>query len=286
MSPVLRQIAKASGQSANERYLLCSFRGLQSTFPRWRLDVRRVDALSITSSRSPTIIATCWTMSTLEEYVDRLSNLASSICTSASAAGRSTDNGQDPSSSAGPFTRAVLETPLGDLIRDIDESEIGLFTLVQPSTHSAAPTPQEDAPVQKAEIARVSLPVATPLRRPPPASSYRREDGQRPGDHEPEVYANAALKFLDRYQSIRHMPRYQEQAEHIIGELSAVRRSLSSLNEELKQAGSSSSSKSQLSPRSLAQEEERRIAATQARINELKERKEALLHKQQLPSST
>lgn len=33
-----------------------------------------------------------------------------------------------------PFTRANLDTraPLGDLIRDIDPSEIGLFTLVQP----------------------------------------------------------------------------------------------------------------------------------------------------------
>lgn len=134
-------------------------------------------------------------MSNLADYVERLSHIASSLATSASSIGRSTDNGQNP---AGPFTRAVLDTPLGDLIRDIDTSEIGLFTLVQPSTHARAQTPQDDAPTQKAEVARVSLPVATPLRRPPAASDYRRQDGQRQGEYDPEVYANAALKFLDR----------------------------------------------------------------------------------------
>lgn len=137
-------------------------------------------------------------MSSLTDYVDRLSSLASSIRTSACAAGRSTDNVSLPSSSAGPFTRAVLETPLGDLIRDIDPSEIGLFTIVQPSTHATAQTTEEDAPVQKAEIARVTFPVATPLRRPPSTMHPRRDDGQKPGEYEPEVYANAALKFLDR----------------------------------------------------------------------------------------
>ena len=118
----------------------------------------------------------------------------------ASAAGRQEDRGPiaSGSTSAGPFTRAVLETPLGDLIRDIDPSELGLFTLVQPSQHAGAYVPQEEggASGSKTEIARVALPIATPLRRPP--AMRKREGGQKPGEHEPEVYAHAALKFLDR----------------------------------------------------------------------------------------
>ena len=136
-------------------------------------------------------------MSNLTDYVERLSNIASTIANPAIAVRRLPDSGQE-SSSTGPFTRAVLQTPLGDLIRDIDPSEIGLFTLVQSSTHARPQTPQEDAPRQTVEVARVSLPVATPLRKPPSASNYRRQDGQRPGEYEPEIYANAALKFLDQ----------------------------------------------------------------------------------------
>ena len=132
-------------------------------------------------------------MSSLADPIDRLSAIANSI----RANSRSQDENASSSDFPGPFTRAVLETPLGDLIRDIDPSEIGLFTLVQPSQHPASFSAQEDHNIaQKAEITRIALPIATPLRRPP--ATYRREDGQKPGEHEPEVYAHAALKFLDR----------------------------------------------------------------------------------------
>ena len=137
-------------------------------------------------------------MSALSDHVDRLANLADAIRSNATAAGRHEDERRAASgSSAGPFTRALLQTPLGDLIRDIDPSELGLFTIVQPTQHAAPYIAQEDAPAgPKAEIARVALPIATPLRRPP--ANYKREQGQKPGEHEPEVYAHAALKFLDR----------------------------------------------------------------------------------------
>lgn len=63
-------------------------------------------------------------MAALAEHIDRLSHIAQSIrAASSPALGRTIP---------GPFTRAILDTPLGDLIRDIDPSEIGLFTLVQP----------------------------------------------------------------------------------------------------------------------------------------------------------
>ncbi|GJE96700.1 hypothetical protein PsYK624_129050 [Phanerochaete sordida] len=224
-------------------------------------------------------------MSTLSDHVDRLAHIANAIRADAAAAGRQETGSKLASgSSAGPFTRAVLQTPLGDLIRDIDASELGLFTLVQPTQHGAAYVAQDDAPAgPKAEITRVALPIATPLRRPP--ANYKREQGQKPGEHEPEVYAHASLKFLDRYQSIRPMPRYQEQAEHMLEQLEVLRENIRSLNEKIKQTSVSDPSQPQVSPKSLARQEERRIAQAQARIAELKKQKEAFLRKSKPPSS-
>lgn len=133
-------------------------------------------------------------MSTLAEHALHLSQLAHSIQSNASDIAQRPERGQP--SIAGPFTRAILETPLGDLIRDIDPAEIGLFTLVQP-TQSLPTHAQEDVPVPpKGEIARVEFSGATPLRRPP--ARQARDDPARPREHEPEVYAQAALKYLDR----------------------------------------------------------------------------------------
>lgn len=134
-------------------------------------------------------------MSTLAEHADRLSLLAQSIHanSSSTAGGR---NEQSTVSTAGPFVRAVLHSDLGDLIRDIDPTELGLFTIVQP-TQSAPAHIQDDASVApKSEIARVEFPGATPLRRPP--ARRPRDDPARPREHDPEVYAQAALKYLDR----------------------------------------------------------------------------------------
>ena len=97
--------------------------------------------------------------------------------------------------------RAVLATPLGDLARDVDPSELGLFTVMpQPGTGASttvasmeitADEPSASA-THKTEVTRVEFLGATPLRRPPP--------GQRAleKEKEPEVYAEAALKYLDR----------------------------------------------------------------------------------------
>ena len=92
----------------------------------------------------------------------------------------------------GPFVRAALETPLWNLARDVDESELGLFTLVSnSSTLPAGPNDDNDINVaQKTELTRVEFLGATPLRKPVGARKVE--------EKEPEVYAEAALKYLDK----------------------------------------------------------------------------------------
>ncbi|KAI0093281.1 hypothetical protein BDY19DRAFT_1045526 [Irpex rosettiformis] len=219
------------------------------------------------------------TMAALPDYADRLSQLANTISSTAQSSNRA---------KSGPFTRAVLETPLGDLIRDVDSSEIGLFTLVSPGSSAAhSVTPTEDltasghAP-QKAEMTRVALPIATPLRKPPPAIR-RKDGGQRITEHDPEVYLNAAIKYLDRYQSIRPMPRFVEKAEALVDQVEAVRESIGRLNEKLEQLSDLSPEVVE-SPEARIKAEERRIAEFQAKIAQLKKQKETLLTKKRTGS--
>lgn len=113
-------------------------------------------------------------MPSLSDHIDRLTNSCKSLRTSTR---------RFASTPFGPFARAVLDQPLGDLIRDIDPAELGLFTLVPP------PPPHADAPTRE-EVTRVEFHGATPLRKP-----AKRELRVEP---EPEVYAEAALRYLDR----------------------------------------------------------------------------------------
>jgi hypothetical protein len=101
----------------------------------------------------------------LSDQIDRFTRNAQAIKTAASQTANTT-------TTASVFTRAVLSTQLGDLIRDIDPSELGLFTLVD--SHSSG-------------IARSQFQGATPLRRHHPAQEIG-----------PEVYAHAALKYIDQ----------------------------------------------------------------------------------------
>lgn len=121
-------------------------------------------------------------MSNLADLIDRLSSTMKSIrSTAAEISNPYVD-------SEGPFIRAVLHTSLGDLIREVDPSELGLFTLVAPTA-----VPHQEK--LKDEIARVEFPGATPLKR---SAAARRDDAMRIKELEPEVYAQAALKYLDR----------------------------------------------------------------------------------------
>ncbi|GBE81385.1 hypothetical protein SCP_0311140 [Sparassis crispa] len=211
-------------------------------------------------------------MSSLSDHVDRITQLARSIRSAATST--SSVESDSPSGSVGPFTNAVLHTPLGDLIRDIDPAELGLFTLVPPAK---PPTHDTDPPVPPhGEIARVEFLGATPLRK-PPAPKPGRSDIQRTGEHEPEVYARAALKYLDRYQSIRPMPRASEQAIRIVEQLAAVRESIHGLNNQAKQTAPVAPSQPPLSPKSIFAEEERRIQDAHQRIAELRKHKESLM---------
>jgi len=117
-------------------------------------------------------------MSSLSDQIDRLAALSKSIKASTNAF---------PTLGT-PFTTAVLNTALGDLIRDIDSSELGLFTLVHPPSHV------QTEPDTRGVISRIEFPGATPLRKPP----SRRQEIIKQREYEPEVYAQAALKYLDR----------------------------------------------------------------------------------------
>ena len=117
----------------------------------------------------------------LPDYVELVSSISKSIRTNVSES-----NDYAP----GFYTNAVLRIPLGDLIREADPSEVGLFTLVPPSSYGTGTIEGEELG-SATHVTRVELPSATPLR----PRTGREIKAQ---DHEPEVYANAALKFLDR----------------------------------------------------------------------------------------
>src|SRR6266404_8784190 len=120
----------------------------------------------------------------ITDHIDRLNHTSNLIKHSANAINQST-------SSSRPFVRSVLSTPLGDLIRDIDPSELGLFTLLPPP-QPAQPHHNPHLP----EIARVEVISATPLRKHP--SAQRRDVFTDPKKPPPEVFAEAALKYIDR----------------------------------------------------------------------------------------
>ncbi|KAG1870399.1 hypothetical protein C8R48DRAFT_746809 [Suillus tomentosus] len=167
----------------------------------------------------------------------------------------------------GLFTTAILNTALGDLIRDIDSSELGLFTLVHPPSH--VPTESEARGV----ISRVEFSGATPLKKPP----SRRQEMTKPREYEPEVYAQAALKYLDRYHSIRPMPRARSQVQGLINRLDEARRNIRSFSETLQQLTSSNPASDPSSQESTAADEERRIQDLQARLTELRKQKDDIL---------
>lgn len=120
-------------------------------------------------------------MATLSDQIDRLSKNTRAISTAAAAIA--------PPTASTAFTRAVLSTHLGDLIRDIDPSELGLFRLVDPP--SAGTFDGGSRTAKDTQVRRVDFTGATPLRK----NATRRDDKQ---EIEPEVYARAALKYIDR----------------------------------------------------------------------------------------
>lgn len=99
-------------------------------------------------------------MASLSDQIDRLTQSTRVI--KATAASTS-------SNLTGTFTRAVLNTHLGDLIREVDPGELGLFCLA--NNHYE----------QDHQLRRIHFSRATPLRN---------------QCKDPEKYAHAALKCI------------------------------------------------------------------------------------------
>ncbi|ESK92943.1 hypothetical protein Moror_9016 [Moniliophthora roreri MCA 2997] len=196
--------------------------------------------------------------SSLDAYIDRLEASTRTI---------SEISNSITASKPGPFTRAVLFTELGDLIREIDPSELGLFSV---SNTSKAPSHDKDIHVQSdLEITRVEFHGATPLRKP----QTRREEALKTKEVLPEVYAHAALKCIDRYQYVRPMPRAYSQVAVILEQLEAARERIRDLNETLKETETNEAP----SLKSIVDEEEHRIELLRLKVADCVKRKEALL---------
>ena len=85
--------------------------------------------------------------------------------------------------------------------RDADASELGLFTLVsQPAAVTQPRTGDEEdvPPPALGEIVRAEIPAATPLRKPTGAGRIGAGQKEKEKEKAPEVYVEAALKYLDR----------------------------------------------------------------------------------------
>jgi len=205
-------------------------------------------------------------MTSLAGQIDRLSRNTKAI--KATAATTAIWHNQQPSAFRipGPFTSALLSVHLGDLIRDIDPSELGLFSLTSPTpSHHLR---EQDAPGAPATgVTRTEFPAPTPLRRP---ASQR--DIPKPHDIDPQIYAKAALKYIDRYQSIRPMPRAHVQVNGILERLDVVRTNIQNLTNLLHQTQSTG----HLPSKKLTQDEDKLLRDLQSKVTQLKKRKQIL----------
>ncbi|KAF9529305.1 hypothetical protein CPB83DRAFT_927460 [Crepidotus variabilis] len=182
-------------------------------------------------------------MASLSDQIDRLTRITRNIKTLSSTTA-------DQSSAPPLFTRAVLQTHIGDLIRDVDPSELGLFSL----------SPNDKETVSSSEhLTRTQFHGATPLRRRPNRQDHKQEI-------EPEVYGQAALKYIDQFGHIRPMPRAYDQIVNILERLNHVRENIEQLNLSLKQSAPVEES---LPIKAQVEQEERNIKDLQARISEL-----------------
>ncbi|KIM45173.1 hypothetical protein M413DRAFT_333398 [Hebeloma cylindrosporum] len=193
-------------------------------------------------------------MASLSDHIDRFNKNTRSITSTASQIA------QQHSAFPGTFTRAVLSTHLGDLIRDIDPSELGLFRLVDnPASNTydkGGRTPQDH------ELKRTEFSGATPLRK----HTLHRDELK------PEVYAHAALKYIDQYDPVRPMPRAYDQIVAILSRVNALRASIATLTADLEETRKAPEKAPPTKTR--VEEEERRIKDLQARVAELSKLKD------------
>ncbi|KAJ3848444.1 hypothetical protein EV368DRAFT_49274 [Lentinula lateritia] len=185
-------------------------------------------------------------MSALSDHIDRLAHSTRSIKSITASCG---------SSATGLFTRAILSAELGDLIRDVDSSELGLFTITTPS--NVVSHDKETRNQSGVEITRAEFHGATPLRRP-----TGRRDELKPKEIPPDVYAEAAWKYMERYQHVRPMPRAHQQVTEILERLEKCNKRIRSMNEQLQQTRTTEAP----SLKSAADKEQGRIDEIRSRI--------------------
>ncbi|KAK0225776.1 hypothetical protein IW262DRAFT_1357830 [Armillaria fumosa] len=184
-------------------------------------------------------------MASLSDQIDRLSRTSKATAIAAADIAVSPD--------VAPFSTAVLDSQLGDLIRDVDPSELGLFSLV-------VPHPEQDARGDIPKLARSGFPGATPLK-----PTTRREV-------DPEVYAHAALKYIDRYQAIRPMPRAYSQVVALLEEIQLARDGIQETTELLQ----SNQFTDGPSIKSMIDNEERSLHHYEKKLDALKKRKDLI----------
>jgi hypothetical protein len=121
--------------------------------------------------------------------IDRLSTAASAINKVAKSAAKQSE--------PGPFYRALVTRDIQSVIRDVDETELGLFTLPSLQVGSTGSTEQASSKIPELEtntivnVDRVNVVEATPLR-----ERKRRVRSRDAEEYDPEVYAEAALRLL------------------------------------------------------------------------------------------
>ncbi|KZS96233.1 hypothetical protein SISNIDRAFT_547707 [Sistotremastrum niveocremeum HHB9708] len=185
-------------------------------------------------------------MPSLNDTIDRLSYVATSIRTTSEQTG---------TTKPGPFYTALFNPVIQEVIRDLDDSELGLFTL----DHANGVVAQDPDPT----LSRKRFTAATPLRKRPDVT--RELDG--------EVYAEAALKYIDRYQSVKSMPQMRAHLLHVLNRMSELHESIREYHDTLQKTQKLQAS----SPRTRARYEEKRVQELQERILVLKKRKALLL---------
>ncbi|KAJ4468211.1 hypothetical protein J3R30DRAFT_1684714 [Lentinula aciculospora] len=196
-------------------------------------------------------------MAALSDHIDRLTHNTRSIKSTTASCG---------SSGTGRFSRAILTAELGDLIRDVDSSELGLLTITNPS--NAVAHDKETRNQSGVEITRAEFLGATPLRR-----TTGRRDESKPRELLPEVYGEAALKYMDRYQHIRPMPRAHQQVTVILERLEQCNERIRSMTEQLKETQTTEAP----SLKSAVDEEQHRIDEVRSRINAVRKHKDTVL---------
>lgn len=147
----------------------------------------------------------------------------------------------------------MLHSSLQDIIREADETEYELFHFT---------TSQNDSPLGQGTLGRKEYRTATPLR-------TRRSAGKSK-DEEPEIYLEAALRYLDRFHSIKPMPGTRAHLEALVERLDNVRNQVDGLQNSVQESQRKVPSVAQI------QAEESAINELKVQISQLKKKKDNL----------